>query len=318
MNPLDFDFSKENFMPGFLLVVLVVFAFIYASRAIRIVRPFEKGLIERLGRFTRTADSGLTVLFPPFENMRKVDMREQVIEVPPQEVITKDNVVVTVDAIIYFHVSDPFKVVYNVARFEMAALKLAQTNLRNTIGELDLDQTLNSRERINTQLREIMDEATDKWGVKVTRVEIQKIDPPNDIVSAMSAQMKAERTKRAAIIEAEGIKQAAITKAEGEKQSAILKAEGEAGAIERVATANKFQKIALAEGESSAIVTVFKAIHDGNPTQDLLALKYMEMLGNVADGQATKIFLPLEASGTLGALSAIAEAFKTDLKPKQK
>ena len=303
---------------GFVLFVLVLFALIYASRAIRIVRPFEKGLIERLGRFTRTADSGLTVLFPPFENMRKVDMREQVIEVPPQEVITKDNVVVTVDAIIYFHVSDPFKVVYNVARFEMAALKLAQTNLRNTIGELDLDQTLNSRERINTQLREIMDEATDKWGVKVTRVEIQKIDPPNDIVSAMSAQMKAERTKRAAIIEAEGIKQAAITKAEGEKQSAILKAEGEAGAIERVATANKFQKIALAEGESQAIITVFKAIHDGNPTQDLLALKYMEMLGTVADGQATKIFLPLEASGTLGALSTIAEAFKTDLKGKQK
>ncbi len=303
---------------GFVLFVLVLFALIYASRAIRIVRPFEKGLIERLGRFTRTADSGLTVLFPPFENMRKVDMREQVIEVPPQEVITKDNVVVTVDAIIYFHVSDPFKVVYNVARFEMAALKLAQTNLRNTIGELDLDQTLNSRERINTQLREIMDEATDKWGVKVTRVEIQKIDPPNDIVSAMSAQMKAERTKRAAIIEAEGIKQAAITKAEGEKQSAILKAEGEAGAIERVATANKFQKIALAEGESQAIITVFKAIHDGNPTQDLLALKYMEMLGTVADGQATKIFLPLEASGTLGALSAIAEAFKTDPKAKQK
>ncbi len=316
MDPMIID--KEIFMPGFLLVVLVIFALIYASRAIRIVRPFEKGLIERLGRYTRTAESGLTVLFPPFENMRKVDMREQVIEVPPQEVITKDNVVVTVDAIIYFHVSDPFKVVYNVARFEMAALKLAQTNLRNTIGELDLDQTLNSRERINTQLREILDEATDKWGVKVTRVEIQKIDPPNDIVSAMSAQMKAERTKRAAIIEAEGIKQAAITKAEGEKQSAILKAEGEAGAIERVATANKFQKIALAEGESQAIVTVFKAIHDGNPTQDLLALKYMEMLGTVADGQATKIFLPLEASGTLGALSTIAEAFKTDLKGKQK
>jgi regulator of protease activity HflC (stomatin/prohibitin superfamily) len=316
MDPLIFD--KEIFMPGFVLVVAVVFILIYASRAIRIVRPFEKGLIERLGRYTRTAESGLTVLFPPFENMRKVDMREQVIEVPPQEVITKDNVVVTVDAIIYFHVSDPFKVVYNVARFEMAALKLAQTNLRNTIGELDLDQTLNSRERINTQLREILDEATDKWGVKVTRVEIQKIDPPNDIVSAMSAQMKAERTKRAAIIEAEGIKQAAITKAEGEKQSAILKAEGEAGAIERVATANKFQKIALAEGESQAIVTVFKAIHDGNPTQDLLALKYMEMLGTVADGQATKIFLPLEASGTLGALSTIAEAFKTDIKGKQK
>jgi len=223
-----------------------------------------------------------------------------------------------VDAVIYFHVTDPFKVVYNVAKFEMAALKLAQTNLRNTIGELALDETLNSRERINTQLREILDEATDKWGVKVNRVEIQKIDPPIDIVNAMSAQMKAERTKRAAIIEAEGIKQAAITTAEGQKQSAILKAEGEAGAIQTVATANKFQKIALAEGDGQAIATVFKAIHEGNPTQDLLALKYMEMLGVVANGQATKIFLPLEASGTLGALSTIAEAFKTDLKAKGK
>jgi len=179
---------------------------------------------------------------------------------------------------------------------------------------LALDETLNSREKINTQLREILDEATDKWGVKVNRVEIQKIDPPQDIVNAMSAQMKAERTKRAAIIEAEGIKQAAITTAEGQKHSAILKAEGEAGAIERVATANKFQKIALAEGDGQAILTVFKSIHDGNPTKDLLALKYMEMIGNVAHGQATKIFLPLEASGTLGALSAIAEAFKTDIK----
>ena len=304
-------------LTGPVLLLLVVFAFIYVSMAVKIVRPYEKGLVERMGKYVRTSESGLNILVPFFEKMIKVDMREQVISVPPQEVITKDNVVVTVDAIIYFHVTDPFRVVYNIRSFEMAAVKLAQTNLRNTIGELDLDQTLNSRERINTQLRETMDEATDKWGVKVTRVEIQKIDPPGDIVNAMSAQMKAERTKRAAIIEAEGIKQAAITKAEGEKQSAILKAEGEAGAIERVATANKFQKIALAEGESQAILTVFKSIHDGNPTQDLLALKYMEMLANVANGQATKVFLPLEASGTLGALSAIAEAFKTDLKTKK-
>ncbi len=303
-------------MGGPIVVILAFLGVIYVFRSVRIVRPYEKGLIERLGKYTKTAESGLTILFP-FETMRKVDMREQVIEVPPQEVITKDNVVVTVDAIIYFHVTDPFRVVYNVAKFELAALKLAQTNLRNTIGELALDETLNSREKINTQLREILDEATDKWGVKVNRVEIQKIDPPADIVNAMSAQMKAERTKRAAIIEAEGIKQAAITTAEGQKQSAILKAEGEAGAIERVATANKFQKIALAEGDSQAILTVFKAIHDGKPTQDVLALKYMEMMSNVAHGPATKIFLPMEAAGTLGALSSIAEAFKTDVNPKK-
>ncbi|MGH7739612.1 MAG: SPFH domain-containing protein, partial [bacterium] len=283
---------------GPVLIIVMIFVLIYVAQAAKIVRPFEKGLVERLGRFTKTAEPGLTIIFPFFETMRKVDMREQVIGVPPQEVITKDNVVVTVDAIIYFHVTDPFKVVYNVKQFELSTLNLAQTNLRNAIGELDLDQTLNSREGINTKLREILDEATDKWGGKVTRVEIQKIDPPADIVNAMSAQMKAERTKRAAIIEAEGVKQAAITRAEGEKQSAILGAQGEAAAIEQVASANKFQKIALAEGESQAITTVFKAIHEGNPTQDLLALKYMEMLAQVADGQATKIFLPLEASST--------------------
>jgi regulator of protease activity HflC (stomatin/prohibitin superfamily) len=305
-------------LEGPVVFIVFVFAFIYVSMAIKIVRPFEKGLVERLGRFLKTSEPGLTVVFPFIETMRKVDMREQVIGVPPQEVITKDNVVVTVDAVIYFLVTDAFKVVYNVKQFEMSALKLAQTNLRNTIGELALDETLNSRERINTQLREILDEATDKWGVKVTRVEIQKIDPPADIVNAMSAQMKAERTKRANIIEAEGIKQAAITRAEGEKQSAILSAEGQAAAIQQVASANKFQKIALAEGEAQAISTVFKAMHDGNPTQDILALKYMETLGTVADGQATKIFLPLEASGTLGALSTIAEAFKTDMQSKKK
>ncbi len=294
------------------IIIVVFFAIIYVFRSFRIIRPHQKGLVERLGKFARTADPGLAIIFPPFENLRKVDMREQVIDVPPQEVITKDNVVVTVDAVIYFHVTDPFRVVYNVANFEMAALKLAQTNLRNTVGDLQLDETLTSRERINTQLRLILDEATDKWGVRVNRVEIQKIDPPVDIVNAMSAQMKAERTKRAAIIEAEGVKQAAITTAEGAKQSALLKSEGEAGAIQRIAEANKFREVTLAAGEAQAILTVFNAMHEGKPTQDILALKYMEMLAKVADGEATKIFLPLEASGTLGALSAIAEAFKTD------
>jgi regulator of protease activity HflC (stomatin/prohibitin superfamily) len=299
------------------IAILIFFAVIYVFRAIRIVRPFQKGLVERLGRFARVAESGLAIIFPPFETLRKVDMREQVIDVPPQEVITKDNVVVTVDAIIYFHVTDPFKVVYNVATFEMAALKLAQTNLRNTIGDLDLDTCLTSRDRINTQLRQVLDEATDKWGVRVNRVEIQKIDPPVDIVNAMSAQMKAERTKRAVIIEAEGIRQAAITKAEGEKQAVLLRADGEAGAIQKVAEANKFKEITLAAGEGQAILTVFKAIHDGQPDQKLLALKYMEMLAKVSQGTATKIFLPLEAVGTLGAVGGIAEALKDGKESKK-
>ncbi|MEI8218629.1 MAG: paraslipin, partial [Elusimicrobiota bacterium] len=173
-------------MPAGLILVVVVFLFIYVSRSLRVIQQYEKGLVETLGQYTKTVEPGLTIIFPPFQNVRKVDMREQVMDVAPQDVITKDNVMVTVDAVIYFQITDPGKVVYNVANFSMAALKLAQTNLRNVIGDMELDSTLTSREKINVQLRLVMDEATDKWGVKVTRVEIQKIDPPRDITDAMS------------------------------------------------------------------------------------------------------------------------------------
>ncbi|HOJ95073.1 MAG TPA: SPFH domain-containing protein, partial [Fervidobacterium nodosum] len=200
--------------------------------------------------------------------------------------------------------------VYNVNNFEFATIKLAQTNLRNVIGELELDQTLTSRESVNTKLRTVLDEATDKWGIRITRVEIKKIDPPKDIMEAMSKQMKAERTKRAAILEAEGIRQSEILKAEGEKQAAILKAEGEAEAIKRVAEANKYRLIAEAEGQALAITNVFKAIHEGNPTNDLIAIRYLEALRDIANGQATKIFLPLETSSVLASVGAMAELFK--------
>ncbi|MFH1541037.1 MAG: paraslipin, partial [Elusimicrobiota bacterium] len=187
-------------IPVPLVVVIVVLLFIFAKMALRIIRPFEKGLVEFLGKFNRTVGSGLAFVIPMFETIRKVDMREQVLDVPPQDVITKDNVAVTVDAIIYFKVTDPFKVLYNVANFIQAAINLAQTNLRNVIGELALDETLTSRLKINSTLREVLDEATDAWGVKVTRVELRKIEPPADITQAMSRQMKAEREKRANIL----------------------------------------------------------------------------------------------------------------------
>lgn len=284
-----------------LFFFLFIFVLVFAAKALWRIRPFEKGLVERLGRFKKLLDPGLNFVMPFVDNVLRVDMREQVIDVPPQEVITKDNVGVTVDAVIYFKITDPFKVVYNVANFQYAALKLAQTNLRNEIGNLELDQTLTSREKINVQLRQILDDATDNWGVKVTRVEIQRIEPPRDITDAMSRQMKAEREKRAAILEAEGVKQAAILKAEGEKQSSILSAEGK-----------KQSQVLIAEGESSAIQTVFNAIHQGNPTNDLLAVKYLETLAKVADGKATKVFLPLEAVKGLGAIGGIGEMFKGD------
>ncbi len=285
-------------MPIVLLIAAVV-VFIIVASGIKIVRPWEKGLIERLGKYQRTADSGLTVIVPILERMLKVDMREQVVDVPPQAVITKDNVVVEVDAVIYYEVTDPVKVTYNVAHYYTAATKLAQTNLRNLVGDMALDESLTSREVINTKLRQILDDATDKWGTRVTRVELQRIEPPRDVTEAMHRQMKAERDRRAMILEAEG-----------HKQSAILKAEGRAEAIKKVADADKYQKLTVAKGEAEAIQTVFGAIHEGRPTNDLIAIKYLEALQKIADGQATKVFLPFEASGIMGSIAGIGELLK--------
>jgi len=289
------------------LVILVLL--VVAIKGIKILRPYEKGVVERLGRYQRTVESGLVMIIPFIDTIRKVDLREQVVDVPPQEVITKDNTVVVVDCVIFYEVVDPFNAVYNVVNFYQAITKLAQTNLRNIIGDLELDQTLTSREMINSQLREVLDEATDKWGTRVVRVEIQRIEPPRDIVDAMSKQMKAERMKRAAILEAEGYKQSEIKKAEGGKQAAILEAEGKAEAIKKVADADKYQEIAIAEGEAQAILNVFSAIHEGDPTNDLLAIKYLEALQMIADGKATKVFLPFEASGILSSIAGIGELF---------
>ena len=290
--------------------ILALALILIAAAGFKIVRPFQKGLIEVLGRYDKTVGSGLRWVMPFIKRLTKVDMREQVIDVPPQEVITKDNVVVTVDAVIYYEATDPVKLSYNVGNFILAITKLAQTNLRNVIGDLDLDSALTSRDVINTKLREILDDATDKWGVRVVRVEIQRIEPPVDVTDAMHRQMKAERDRRAAVTEAEGEKRSAILTAEGVKESRILEADGQAEAIKRVADAEKYQKLTVAEGEGQAIERVFGAIHNGNPTPDLLAIKYMEALEGVADGKATKIFLPLDTSGVLGSVAAIGELFK--------
>jgi len=295
-------------------VVIVVFAAV----GLRIVRPWEKGLVERLGRFQRTADSGLNLIMPIIENIVKIDMREQVIDVPPQEVITKDNVVVTVDAVVYTEVTDPVKVKYNVENFYLATIKLAQTNLRNLIGDMSLDESLTSRDSINVHLREILDSATDKWGVRVTRVELQRIEPPQDVTTSMHRQMKAERERRATVLEADGQREAAIKTAEGKKQAAILEAEGKAQAIKMVADAEKYQKIAIAGGEAEAIINVYNAIHQGNPTNDLIAIKYLEALAQLAQGQATKIFMPVETTGILSSIGGVAELLKEKLDPGKK
>ncbi len=283
-------------VPVLILILLAVFVFIIAALSIRIVSPYEKAVVERLGRYVRTASPGLTFIIPFVDRLRKVDMREQVVDVPAQEVITKDNVVVTVDAIVYYEATDPVKLVYNVADFYQAATKLAQTNLRNVVGEMELDQALTSRETINTKLRMVLDDATDKWGVRVVRVEIKRIDPPADVTQAMHRQMKAEREKRADILQAEG-----------QRQAKILAAEGEAEAVRRVAEAQRYKLEVEATGQGTAITTVFNAIRDAQPNEKLIAIQYLETLKVVANGQSTKLILPYEASALLGAVAGVKE-----------
>ena len=302
------------------LIVIAFVLFVFAASGIKIVRPYQKGIVEQLGRYKATVGPGLKLIIPVIQSLTRVDMREQVVDVPPQEVITKDNVTVTVDAVIYYEPTDPQRLIYNVANFLMAITKLAQTNLRNVIGDMSLDNALTSRDNVNVTMRQVLDDATDKWGVRVVRVEIQRIDPPLDVMNAMHEQMKAERTRRAVVLEADGTREAAITRAEGNKQAvilgaeavkqeSILEAEGKADAIRAVADAERYRQMTVAEGEAEAVRSVYGAIHDGNPTPDLLAVKYLEALGTIADGRATKIFLPADLSATLGSLGAIAELF---------
>ncbi|MCC6454253.1 MAG: SPFH/Band 7/PHB domain protein [Caldilineaceae bacterium] len=281
------------------LIMLAVFLFIIALTGLRIVNPHEKGVIERLGRYHHTAQPGLNFLMPILDSMRKVDMREQVVDVQPQEVITKDNVVVTVDAIIYYEATDPVKLTYNVADFYGAATKLAQTNLRNVVGETELDEALTSRDMINAKLREVLDDATDKWGVRIVRVEIKRIDPPVDVTQAMHRQMKAEREKRAQILEAEG-----------QRQSRVLEAEGEAESVRLVADAERYKREVEAAGQANAITTVFSAIRNANPDDKLIAIQYLDSLKAISNGSANKVFIPYEATGVLGALGGIQELFK--------
>ncbi len=306
------------------LAVLALVVVVFVASGIKIVRPYQRALVERLGKYKQTVDPGLRLIIPGIDRITPVDMREQVIDVPPQEVITSDNVVTSVDAVVFYEATDPKRLVYNVGNFILAITKLAQTNLRNVVGDLQLDEALTSRDKINSSLRTILDDATDNWGVRVVRVEIQRVDPPPDVMSAMHEVMKAERTRRAVVTEAQGAREAAITRAEGEKAASILEAEGrkqrnildaqgEAEATRAVAEAEKFRQLTVAEGEAEAIRSVFFAIHEGGATPDVLALKYFEALRHVAAGQATKIFLPADAGGLLGTLAGALELAKDGL-----
>jgi regulator of protease activity HflC (stomatin/prohibitin superfamily) len=278
------------------VLVLVVLVIIVIARSVRIVPQARAGVVERLGRYQRTCSAGLNLLMPFVDRMRPlIDLREQVVSFPPQPVITEDNLVVNIDTVVYFQVTDARSASYEIANYIQAIEQLTITTLRNAVGSMDLEATLTGRDHINGQLRGVLDEATGKWGVRVSRVEIKAIDPPDSIKESMEQQMRADRNKRAAILTAEGVKQSAILTAEGEKQAAILTAQGQREA-----------EILRAEGQAKAIGTVFTAIHEGNADPALLAYTYLETLPKVASYGSTMVIVPSEVTT---AMQKITEGF---------
>src|SRR6476659_7388548 len=291
------------------LIVLAVLLFIIAMMGVRIVPQARAGIVERLGRYSRTLDPGLTLIVPFVDRVKPLlDLREQVVSFPPQPVITEDNLVVGIDTVIYFTITDPRAATYEVANPLQAIEQLTVTTLRNVIGGLTLEETLTSRDDVNSQLRVVLDEATGKWGIRVNRVELKSVEPPRTVQEAMEKQMRAERDRRATILNAEGVQQSQILTAEGEKQSAVLRAEGARTAA-----------ILKAEGEAKAIETVFGAIHAGAPDQALLSYQYLQMLPQIARGEANKIFvIPSEFSNALGNLGGAISRFGPAPPPRPK
>ena len=286
------------------LIVLLVIILIIAFKSIKVVRQSEVYIIERLGKFHKVADAGLTIIIPFFDHVRSVvSLKQQTMDVPPQGVITKDNVTMQIDTVVYYQITDPRLFTYGVDRPINAIENLTATTLRNIIGDLELDETLTSRDIINSRMRSILDEATDPWGIKVHRVEVKNIIPPRDIQEAMEKQMRAERERREAILQAEGKKTAAILNAEGDKQSTILRAEAE-----------KEAAIAKAEGQAEALRLVYEAqakgityINDAHPDQAYVTLQGFKALENLSKGDATKIIIPSELQGIAGLATTLKE-----------
>jgi regulator of protease activity HflC (stomatin/prohibitin superfamily) len=283
--------------------VAALLAAVIVLRSVRIVPQARARNVERLGRYHRTLEPGLNFVIPFVDRVRpQIDLREQVVSFPPQPVITEDNLVVNIDTVLYFHVTDARAAAYEISNFIQAAEQLTVTTLRNVIGGMELEETLTSREKINSELRGVLDEATGKWGIRVNRVEIKAIDPPAPIKQAMEKQMRADRDKRAAILTAEGVRQSQILTAEGEKQSAILRAEGE-----------RQSAILKAEGQAQAIGTVFKAVHDNDPDPKLLAYQYLQTLPQLAQSPGSTVWVvPSEVTS---ALRSISRAFGEDAPP---
>ena len=289
-----------------LLALIFLFVLTVLAKTIRIVPQARAGIVERFGKYRTTLNPGLNVVVPFIDKVRYViDMREQVVSFPPQPVITEDNLVVSIDTVIYFQVTDPVAATYEIANYIQSIEQLTMTTLRNIVGGMDLEETLTSRDEINTRLRGVLDEATGKWGVRVNRVELKGIDPPPSIKDSMEKQMRADRDKRALILTAEGQRQSAILTAEGQKQSAILTAEGDRESQILRAQADRESQILRAQGEGQAIQTVFQAIHDGRPDQSLLAYQYLQMMPRLAEGDANKVrIVPSEIGQALEGLGS--------------
>src|ERR687890_341116 len=307
----------------FFLLFIAIAALVVAAKTIKIVPQATVMLIERLGRFSRVATSGLNVIVPFLDKPRgvywtnvrpglaSIDLREQYIDLPPQPVITRDNVTIHVDSVVYWQITDPIKAVYEVADLIGAIVQLTITGMRAVIGDMDLDHTLSQRDQINAKLRIGLDEATDKWGVKVTRVDVKNINPPEDVRVTMEKQMTAERTRRALVLQAEGDKQAAITRAEGEKQAAITRAEGEKESAILQADGAAQARLRAAAAESEAIARISQAMEGhGNPAQYLITQRYIESLKEMSRGQNAKVvFMPVETSAVLSTVGALKEMF---------
>jgi regulator of protease activity HflC (stomatin/prohibitin superfamily) len=300
-------------MGFYLPLIVVVVAVILLSKLVRIVPQGYEWTVERWGKYTHTLTPGFHLLIPVMQNVgRRMNMMEQVLDVPSQDVITKDNAVVKVDGVVFYQVLDAAKAAYEVANLELAIINLVMTNIRTVLGGLDLDESLSKRDQINAALLKVVDEATHPWGLKVTRIELKDIQPPRDLVDSMARQMKAEREKRANILEAEGFRQAAILKADGEKQSAILAAEGQKEAAFREAEAR--ERLAAAEAKATEVVSAAIASGDVNALNYFVANKYVEALKAMADSPNQKmLLLPIEATGVLGSLAGIAELAKSAL-----
>src|SRR2546428_7109137 len=319
--------SPESVVPAFLLIVLLVilgiFLLVIAAKTIKIVPQATVMLVERLGRFDKVASSGLNLLVPFLDRPRAVywtntrpgltsiDLREQYIDLPPQPVITRDNVTIHVDSVVYWQITDPVKAVYEMNDLVGGIVQLTITGMRAVMGDMDLDHTLSQRDQINSKLRIILDEATDKWGVKVTRVDVKNINPPEDVRITMEKQMTAERNRRALVLQAEGDRQAAITRAEGEKQAAVTRAEGEKQSAILAAEGAAEARQRNAQGEAQAIALVAEAMHEhGNPAEYLITTRYIESLRDMTKGNnATVICMPVETASMLSSVGAIKEMF---------